>query len=363
MKKTAVLLLLLAALSACGRKGPLLPPVVRVPQKPSAVTVEQRGGTFFISWANPTKNIDGSLLDAVSEIEIWVLEVEKSPASAPEVFPKTFEEKARQAALIKKDQLPSLLIEKGNDTRGYIHPFTPAASGIGKVKFVFAVRAKDARSRASEFSAFAALDFLVSPQPPRSLEVRSLKDSIELTWTAPEANIDRSVPPLVAGYNVYGQMGEGPLQRLNKELVREPKFEDRNVRYGASLRYLVRATTAETAPSIESGDSPVATIIPKDVFPPASPTGLVPIAGKGYIALSWNANQEKDLAGYRVRRKGEGEAEDILLTPQPITENAFTDRSIEKGRRYRYSISSMDKNGNESPPAEIQVESLKDDTP
>jgi fibronectin type 3 domain-containing protein len=86
----------------------------------------------------------------------------------------------------------------------------------------------------------------------------------------------------------------------------------------------------------------------------------VPVTGRGFIALSWEANREKDFAGYKVWRRVEGEAEDKLLTPQLLVENAYTDAAIEKGRRYRYAISSVDRNGNESPRTETVADSLKD---
>jgi hypothetical protein len=64
-RRAAALVLLLAgaaAAAACGKKGALLPPLVRTPQRPDAVTVEQRGATLYLGWKNPTKSIDGGAL-------------------------------------------------------------------------------------------------------------------------------------------------------------------------------------------------------------------------------------------------------------------------------------------------------------
>ena len=57
---------------------------------------------------------------------------------------------------------------------------------------------------------------------------------------------------------------------------------------------------------------------------------------------------ESDFSGYRVWRKKEGEEEYRLLTPEAIRENTFTDTSIEKGIRYHYAVTAVDKQGNES---------------
>ena len=39
---------------------------------------------------------------------------------------------------------------------------------------------------------------------------------------------------------------------------------------------------------------------PRDVTPPAAPRGLYHVTGDGQVSLSWLANTESDLAGYRV---------------------------------------------------------------
>jgi fibronectin type 3 domain-containing protein len=89
------------------------------------------------------------------------------------------------------------------------------------------------------------------------------------------------------------------------------------------------------------------------------PAGVVPIPGPDYIALSWKANPERDLAGYKVWRKAEGEAEYALLTPDPLLANTFTDTAVEKNKRYEYAISAVDRAGNESPRSEAVSDSLK----
>src|SRR5262249_13977282 len=41
-------------------------------------------------------------------------------------------------------------------------------------------------------------------------------------------------------------------------------------------------------------------VSPRDVNPPAAPRGVVSVTGDGTVYLSWLANTESDLAGYRV---------------------------------------------------------------
>ncbi len=98
----------------------------------------------------------------------------------------------------------------------------------------------------------------------------------------------------------------------------------------------------------------------KDIFAPAVPSGLVSIATEDFISISWDANLEKDLAGYRVWRKMEGEDEYILLTTLPIQENAFNDTNVAKKKRYYYAVTAQDKSGNESPKSESVSQAIKD---
>jgi fibronectin type 3 domain-containing protein len=110
----------------------------------------------------------------------------------------------------------------------------------------------------------------------------------------------------------------------------------------------------------ESDNSDVIEVLAKDTFAPAVPSGLVSIAAEDFISISWDANLENDLAGYRVWRKMEGEDEFTLLTPQPVQENAFNDTNVGKNKRYYYAVSAQDKSGNESPKSESVSQTIKD---
>lgn len=215
---------------------------------------------------------------------------------------------------------------------------------------------RDARSRTSEFSDPVAIDPQVGPGPPLELAARVLADRIELTWKAPSANFDGSAPAVVSGYNVYLRGTDGPNRLVNSSLVRETKYEDLNFVYGVPVRYFVRASATAVAPYFESDDSEVQELVPEDAFPPAAPAAVVLVAGHGSVSLSWEANREKDLAGYRVWRREEGEPEDVLLTSGLLLENAYTDPTVEKGKRYRYSMSAVDIRGNESARSEAVVD-------
>ena len=63
----------------------------------------------------------------------------------------------------------------------------------------------------------------------------------------------------------------------------------------------MRSVTTAGAASIE-GPPRRRTVHAADQFPPAAPKGLAAVPTAGQISLIWDANLEKDLAGYLVLR-------------------------------------------------------------
>lgn len=95
--------------------------------------------------------------------------------------------------------------------------------------------------------------------------------------------------------------------------------------------------------------------------PPATPSGVTAVAGDGGFRLSWEANDEPDLAGYQLVWGPEGgEAEGAQFVPAPTTEAEVT--GLENGRAYRYRLQAEDASGNRSAPAEGTV-TPRDATP
>jgi fibronectin type 3 domain-containing protein len=64
----------------------------------------------------------------------------------------------------------------------------------------------------------------------------------------------------------------------------------------------------------------------------------------------WDPVDAPDLAGYLVYRV-EGEGAPVRLTAEPIVDPFFTDQTARQGRRYRYTVRSVDRSGNESAPS------------
>ncbi|MBF0635203.1 MAG: PEGA domain-containing protein, partial [Nitrospinae bacterium] len=136
--------------------------------------------------------------------------------------------------------------------------------------------------------------------PPAPAEVKAaaglVKQSI-VTWTPSTAKD-------VAGYTIY--RGDNPQSLKQIKKIRDPKasqYKDTGewgsrMKDGTEYFYTVRSFNDVDV------ESEVKTVVSATTKPvPAAPTGVSATSGEaGKSTIRWTANQEKDIAGYRVTR-------------------------------------------------------------
>jgi predicted small lipoprotein YifL len=347
-------LLLLFTFVFCGKKGPILPPIKKIPQNVEVFEITQRGEKLILEWENPSAYADGSSLSEIAEIEIWIAEKDG------EISAEEFKKIARLAVLIKRERFSDYQKRGGVAPGKFRYLYELTGKDVTQRSLAFGLIVKDRKKRKSEFSDVLSIEPKIISLPPKVIKATVFKDRIEITWNPPEKNIDQSSPPHFKGYNIYMQGDEGSAHLLNSQLVKERKYSDKDILFGEVYLYFLRAVASDSPTLAESDNSDVIEVLAKDTFAPAVPSGLVSIAADDFISISWDANLEKDLAGYRVWRKMEGEDEFTLLTPQPVQENAFNDTNVEKNKRYYYAVSAQDRSGNESPKSESVSQTIKD---
>jgi len=371
-------ILLLAVLAACGHKGALLPPLVNIPGPPSDLKLLQRGDKLILGWKNPATFIDGRPLEAVSAVDIWLVEetletgkpVPKQPTAdefaakakleaqvlraqfaaagkgppAPKQKPSGAEDQAKKTgpggAAKKEKQAEAAVLS---------YEYTLKTDKPALKRYIFGLKAESSKNKVSDFSSLAAIVPKALAAPPTGLQAAAGNESIELRWEAPTSNIDGSRPAALKGYNVYRSEGGAPGVHLNSSLAKEPFFADKTFVFGTEYVYTVRAASDEAEPFWESADSVPAPVQPLDIFPPQAPAGLTVLAGPDFISLSWDAGSEKDLAGYRVWRRALGQTEYLELTTTAVKETTYQDKSADKGTRYEYVVTAEDMAGNRSP--------------
>ncbi|MGH7488164.1 MAG: fibronectin type III domain-containing protein, partial [bacterium] len=106
--------------------------------------------------------------------------------------------------------------------------------------------------------------------------------------------------------------------------------------------------------------------LPK-VTPPRTPVITKIVGGDRQILIQWAANQEPDLAGYRLYRTADKEkARDMRLMTvaghASVEDIAFIDKSLTPIERYYYRLTAIDQSSNESIPTEPVVGQAYDDS-
>lgn len=118
-------------------------------------------------------------------------------------------------------------------------------------------------------------------------------------------------------------------------------YVDRDIVSSKTYTYRVYAVNDET----RSGYSNTATVKSDDFVPPGAPTGFNGEPYNKRVELSWNANEEPDLAGYILYKTTIGEETDSFATVgKEITHYSVT--GLENSVAYAFMISSYDTSGN-----------------
>ena len=190
-----------------------------------------------------------------------------------------------------------------------------------------------------------------------------------MSWAAPTRTSGGDPINAFSGYRIYrGELdaasAEAAVADLSKAKWKSPitllapsdenTYRDTLFDFGKTYAYIVRSVVLVDGNALESSDSAPAIVSARDTFPPASPQNLVAAVlsgaapGSVLVDLSWSINLETDLAGYRVYRSEQQDTRGALITPELLLAPAYRDTSVEFGHRYWYSVTAVDRAGNES---------------
>lgn len=86
-----------------------------------------------------------------------------------------------------------------------------------------------------------------------------------------------------------------------------------------------------------------------DTAPPGAPQGVVAARAEQAARITWSANSEADLSGYRVYRSSSAEGPFAALVVSPISAVEFVDNELPAGATaVWYQVTAVDATGNES---------------
>lgn len=348
----AVLLLIPLATLNCGKRKAPLPPVEKVSQRAS-ISGTQRGNTVVLSWNVPqTADLPKGDILKIVRADIYRL-TESSTVS----LTLSEEEFASRSTLIA-----SVPVSPDN-LAGKRLSYNDILEFAGQpIRLRYAVRFVNESGQKAVFSNF----LIVEPTAriagqPTSLSAQIFQESIRLSWKAPTADVDGSTPANIIGYNVYKVAEDGDTAMpLNESPITGNIFNDSFFEFGAKYKYFVRTVSlgGDSEP-IESLDSNVIPVSPKDTFPPSPPNAITVAAAPNTISIFFAVNPEKDIAGYRIYRSvnpNQPKADWLPLNRELLTLNTFQDKNVEQGKTYYYYLTAVDKAGNVSDSSEVVSE-------
>lgn len=341
----------------CGKRQPPLPPVERVQQRTELLSGVQRGNQVLLSWPAPLRNAPNSSVQSIRRIDVYRL-AEKPTAP----LPLTEEEFAARSLLIG-----SVTYDEIKNAKGVL-TYTDTLELAGQpTRLRYAVRYVNQSGQRAAFSNFLLIEpaARIAQAPTLLASGKESETGINLTWQPPAANIDGSLPVNLLGYNVYrldGSQTEVGQSPLNPTLVAGTQFTDKNFKFGDNYRYVVRSVSLGTeGAQVESLNSNVLPVSPRDTFAPTAP-GPVSIApGPGRLSLFFPANPETDVAGYNIFRSTDPNLPQdkwTKLSSSLLTKTTFTDENVESGKTYYYYITAVDQTGNVSTPSDVKSETV-----
>jgi hypothetical protein len=347
-----IAVVLLTGLS-CGKRKPPLPPRERVLQRVE-ISGFQRGNQVILSWKMPARNApEGNTLN-IKRADIYRL---AEPLTSPQGLSE--EEFAARSTLVATLNITDT--DFGLKTLNYADALQFAGQAA---RLRYAIRFVNSSGQKAAFSNF----FLLEPASriagaPTSLSAIVSQDTIKLTWDAPTANVDGTTPASLLGYNVYRSGSDKvPGKLLNQTPVSDKTFDDPFFEFDKQQFYFVRAVSVGTGGEpIESSESNIIEILPKDTFAPSAPSAITLAATPTTISIFFATNPEKDISGYRIYRSEDPAVEKSkwqLLTPALLTTNTFQDPNVQSGKTYYYFLTAIDKAGNVSEPSDVVSESI-----
>jgi len=340
------LLLATLAFTGCGTPAAPQPPSLNLPEPTQDLTGERIGDVVTLHWTMPKKTTDRELLKGPVKAQIWrsTLSGKENALAGTVAF-------APGATATFTETLPADL------TSGNFRPLLYTIELLGK------------HGRSAGRSEPAGILAGPAPTPfgPLTAEVRA--NGVALLWNDQQpvqVRLHRRL--LSAASKPKSSLNNPPAEPAEVTLLAPPRslgegigVLDPTPRFGQTYEYTAQGT--QTLAMADFGDpsksrayqlagipSPPIRVDVIDTFPPAIPQGLVTVwvAEDKTIDLSWQPDNDDDLAGYIVYRAEADSPWKRISPPTPLISSAFRDPSVQPGHAYRYAVSAIDLTGNES---------------
>jgi hypothetical protein len=339
-------------LAGCGQTGTPLAPSLQLPNPVTDLAVARIGDRVTLQWTMPRRTTDKLPLKGLQPVQICRRSVDGPCLAVGTVS----YEMGKPASY--DDKLPADLTGGSPQPLAYsvdVLSLHGRSAGASNIAYTAAGSAPPAFIDAG--GEVSARGVVLKWQPA------------SLPGTDHKVNIERTLLSVTSSkQSVTGPEGKPPLGNTGPAIVKDQtlvvrlppgsdpgKLLDPDAAFDQRYSYRIsRVTTVDVGGKIIDIEGPASTEIlvnTKDIFPPSAPSGLAVVAApdEGAIDLSWAPNTEADLAGYAVYRAEAAAAVRISPPGKPLDAPAFRDATAQPGHEYAYSVTAIDRDGNESP--------------
>ena len=195
-------------------------------------------------------------------------------------------------------------------------------------------RAVGANGKASNWCTPFRVAVVAAPDVPHNVAAESTAKGVRLTWQAKGGH-----------FHVLRQAAKETGFTVVGADVTQPEWVDATAEFGKTYSYLVQTFVPLPGGREAESDLPEALSVTPEAPLPGVPAGLRAVAGAASIELSWDTPEGIAPAGYRVyRAAGDGQFAKI---GEAGAAPAYSDRAVEAGKVYRYTVCAIDATGRE----------------
>jgi len=348
--------------AGCGSPGEPTPPSPPIPATITDLAARQYGDAAQLIFSLPSKTVNGVRLTEAPTCEIYRGEYKSDGTPDGKSLHMVY---TVPGTLVSGDvvdkQVQILVPLSAEETKAH-----PGA------KLAYMVRTRVSARKGSADSNIVALAAFPVPEAISNIAASVTESAVELRWPAVQRTTGGEALPAVT-YRVYrgqldGAADQAAMDAAVKDLAHAKlksklallasqesnSYRDADFEFEQKYVYVVRSVATAGGAERESGDSVPVIVAPKDTFPPAAPQGLVAATlagtapGSVVVELSWSISPENDVAGYRVYRSERENERGEAVTPDLVPTPALRDAAVQTGHHYWYSVTAVDRAGNES---------------
>ena len=349
-------------LAGCGAPGEPVAPVLPIPSTIGDLAARQTGDSVELTFTLPEKSVAGDRLTANPAVEILRGDSESSGQATHKSFRVVY---AIPGSLVSGYLDGGHLRYIDNIAREEIQTRPGAA-------YSYVVRTRVSLKKTSANSNEVSVRVFPLPERIERVEAQVSESAIELNWAPPAVSAEKA-SFTVSGYRVYrGELEPSGVDPASQDLTQakwiakprlvgspgQNKYRDTAFDFGKTYVYVVRGVVTAGGNAVESADSLPAIVVARDTFPPAAPQDVVAAVLPGetpeamVVELSWGISTETDFAGYRVYRSEHSGTRGELVNSELLPTPAIRDTSVQPAHYYWYTITAVDRTGNESAPSE-----------